>query len=152
MAISNLLVAMASHVSRFVARLFAVGPDAEAISERTRDRDDLFRFKVDFVGRRALPLVKGGARLAPSAKDDVERLIADWLGPAKARLKRGRTLYNLSVPRRVCGAGSFEAVTRQRSRLSIAPSDRTWPGRASDPVDGPQRVDWADRAVSDQKR
>ena len=77
-ALSNLLVAMAPHVSRFVTRLFQVGPDAAAISEATRAQDDLFRFKVDFVRRRALPLLKGGAKIARSQEDDaaVERLIA----------------------------------------------------------------------------
>ena len=32
--------------------------------EATRDQDDLFRFKVDFVRRRALPLLKGGAHVS----------------------------------------------------------------------------------------
>ena len=83
---SNLLVAMAGQVSRFVTRLFAIGPDAGAIGERTRAEDDLFRFKVDFVRRRALPLVKAGALVSRSAEDDaaVDRMIAGWLGPAKA--------------------------------------------------------------------
>lgn len=61
---STLLVGMAPHVSRFVARLFAVGPDAEVLAEVTRVYDDLFRFKIDFVRRRALPLLKGGAASA----------------------------------------------------------------------------------------
>ena len=56
---SNLLVAMGRHVSGFVNRLFNVGADARAIDQRTRELDDLFRFKVDFVRRRALPLLKG---------------------------------------------------------------------------------------------
>src|SRR4051812_5948672 len=55
-ALSNLLIAMAPHVSRFVTRLFDVGAPASAIAEATRAQDDLFRFKVDFVRRRALPL------------------------------------------------------------------------------------------------
>ena len=44
----------------------------------TRAQDDLFRFKVDFVRRRALPLLKGGAHAVRSADDDavVERLVA----------------------------------------------------------------------------
>ena len=66
---SNLLVAMAPHVSRFVARLFAVGPDTEALVAATRAYDDLFRFKADFVRRRVLPLLKGGAAVAASATD-----------------------------------------------------------------------------------
>jgi hypothetical protein len=48
-ALSNLLVGMAAHVSRFVSRLFDVDTDARAIAVQTREQDDLFRFKVDFV-------------------------------------------------------------------------------------------------------
>jgi NADPH-dependent glutamate synthase beta subunit-like oxidoreductase/NAD(P)H-flavin reductase len=75
---SNLLVAMAPHVSRFVTRLFQVDPEAAAIGVATRAQDDLFRFKVDFVRRRALPLLKGGARVERTADDDgaVTRLTA----------------------------------------------------------------------------
>ena len=70
LTISNLLVAMAPHVSRFVARLFAVEPRAAALAAVTRDQDDLFRFKVDFVRRKALPLVKGGAHQTAAPADD----------------------------------------------------------------------------------
>jgi len=75
---SELLVSMAPYVSRFVTRLFAIGPDMQAIGAATHAQDDLFRFKVDFVRRRALPLLKGHTTMEPSAEDDaaVERLIA----------------------------------------------------------------------------
>ena len=75
---SNLLVAMAPHVSRFVVRLFQVERAAEQISEATRACDVLFRFKTDFVRRRALPLLKGGAHVRATADDDafVERAAA----------------------------------------------------------------------------
>src|SRR3954468_18950490 len=76
-ALSNLLIAMAPHVSRFLKRLFDVDRPAAAIAASTRAQDDLFRFKVDFVRRRALPLLKGDARVPPIAADDaiVESLI-----------------------------------------------------------------------------
>jgi len=81
LALSNLLTGMAPHVSRFLRRLFDVDAPADAIAESTRAQDDLFRFKVDFVRRRALPLLKGGARVSVSAEDDavVEQMIADQL-------------------------------------------------------------------------
>ncbi len=64
----NLVVAMAPHVSRFVARLFGVGADAESLVAATRAYDVLFRFKIDFVRRRALPLLKHpSAAAAPGA-------------------------------------------------------------------------------------
>jgi len=76
-ALSNLLIAMAPHVSRFVTRLFDVDASAAALSEATRAQDDLFRFKVDFVRRRALPLLKSGAHVLSTPEDDaiVERLV-----------------------------------------------------------------------------
>src|SRR4051812_48846919 len=70
LAVSNLLIGMAPHVTRFLERLFDVDAPARAIAQATRDQDDLFRFKVDFVRRRALPLLKGGARVASTADDD----------------------------------------------------------------------------------
>jgi len=77
-ALSNLLIAMAPHVSRFVTRLFDVDRPAAAVADKTRAQDDLFRFKVDFVRRRALPLLKGGAHVTSSPEDDaiVEAMIA----------------------------------------------------------------------------
>ncbi|MBZ5557639.1 MAG: FAD-dependent oxidoreductase [Acidobacteriia bacterium] len=86
LAVSNLLTSMAPHVSRFLTRLFQVEPDARAIGDATRAQDDLFRFKVDFVRRRALPLVKldkaGGAPLTATPEDDaiVDQLIARSAG------------------------------------------------------------------------
>ena len=77
-ALSNLLIAMAPHVSRFLDRLFDVDAPAAAIAESTRAQDDLFRFKVDFVRRRALPLLKNGAHVAATPEDEaiVEALVA----------------------------------------------------------------------------
>ncbi len=74
---STLLVQMAPYVSRFIKRLFNIDGAADALAQATRDQDDLFRFKVDFVRRRALPLLKTGA-VAPSAEDDaiVEAMIS----------------------------------------------------------------------------
>ncbi len=66
---SNLVVAMAPHVSRFITRLFGVGAEAEALVAATRAYDVLFRFKIDFVRRRALPLLKGGAHVTATAED-----------------------------------------------------------------------------------
>ena len=67
---STLLVRMAPHVSAFLARLFQVGPQVETLAQATHAQDDLFRFKIDFVRRRALPLLKGGP-VAVNAADDV---------------------------------------------------------------------------------
>ena len=75
---SNLIVAMAPHVSRFVSALFGVGADAEALAAQTRAYDTLFRFKIDFVRRRALPLLKAGAHVEATADDHalVDQVVA----------------------------------------------------------------------------
>jgi NAD(P)H-flavin reductase/NADPH-dependent glutamate synthase beta subunit-like oxidoreductase len=65
----NIVVAMAPHVSRFISRLFSVGAEAESLAVATRAYDILFRFKIDFVRRRALPLLKGGAHVTATAED-----------------------------------------------------------------------------------
>jgi NADPH-dependent glutamate synthase beta subunit-like oxidoreductase/NAD(P)H-flavin reductase len=65
----NLIVLMAPHVSRFVARLFCIGPEAQALRATTAAYDDLFRFKIDFVRRRALPLLKGGTHSEATEAD-----------------------------------------------------------------------------------
>src|SRR6185436_4570711 len=70
LSLSNLLIGMAPHVSRFVKRLFDVDAPTAAIAQSTRDQDDLFRFKVDFVRRRALPLLKGGAHVVSTPQDE----------------------------------------------------------------------------------
>jgi NADPH-dependent glutamate synthase beta subunit-like oxidoreductase/NAD(P)H-flavin reductase len=66
---SELIVAMAPHVSRFLLRLFSIGPEAEALTAETRAYDDVFRFKIDFVRRRALPLLKTGKPVEATAED-----------------------------------------------------------------------------------
>jgi NADPH-dependent glutamate synthase beta subunit-like oxidoreductase/NAD(P)H-flavin reductase len=77
--LSRLLVTMAPHVSAFIRRLFDVGPDAAALSASTRAQDDLFRFKIDFVRRRALPLLKAAAPFVAIPDDDkhVLQLVGD---------------------------------------------------------------------------
>src|SRR5918993_2406141 len=83
---SNIIVAMAPHVSRFVSALFGVGPDAEALIAQTRAYDALFRFKIDFVRRRALPLLKAGAHVVATAEDHAlaERIVAGTADPEMA--------------------------------------------------------------------
>lgn len=77
---SDLLVRMAPHVSRFVATLFRVAAAADAIRTATESLDPLFRFKIDFVRKRALPLVKGGKHvpLDPADVSAVQALAAPW--------------------------------------------------------------------------
>jgi NADPH-dependent glutamate synthase beta subunit-like oxidoreductase/NAD(P)H-flavin reductase len=86
-ALSNLLVAMAPHVSRFIARLFHIQSSVDALTAITRGQDDLFRFKVDFVRRRVVPLVKAGRPVASTAEDEagIAALIAGTTGDPNSR-------------------------------------------------------------------
>ena len=68
--VSHLIVRMAPHVSRFVVQLFNVGESARSIDDYTNQLDPLFRFKADFVRKRALPLVKGGVHVALDPADE----------------------------------------------------------------------------------
>jgi NADPH-dependent glutamate synthase beta subunit-like oxidoreductase/NAD(P)H-flavin reductase len=117
-ALSNLLTAMAPHVSRFVARLFRVEGDASALSAATRAQDDLFRFKIDFVRRRSLPLIKGNATVAADLADDevVERLIAEQLGQTSADADPGAV--ELALARAGCAL-----LDREKSdKLAVTPA------------------------------
>ena len=97
----NIVVAMAPHVSRFIAALFSVGADAEALAEATRAYDVLFRFKIDFVRRRALPLLKGGAHVEAGADDHA---LAEEI---------------MFGTRQVAGALSFVASHDAETRLAV---------------------------------
>jgi hypothetical protein len=90
-ALSNLLVAMVPQVSRFLARLFDVAPAAGAQASATRAEYALFRFKVDFVRRRALPLLKGGTHATAAAADDAAvRALVGGVPAADAELAVAR--------------------------------------------------------------
>ena len=80
---------MAPHVSRFLARLFSIGAEAEAHGRADEAYDDLFRFKIDFVRRRALPLLKGGAHVEATADDHV---FVDGLLAAHRRMRARASL------------------------------------------------------------
>src|SRR5262245_31028887 len=114
-AVSNLLVSMGRHVSGFLNRLFSVDAGARAIDQRTRELDDLFRFKVDFVRRRALPLLKAGAHIERSTEDDavVARLVGDVDGDFELALARaGCGLLDLEKTDKAAAAAPIEALKR----------------------------------------
>ncbi|MEO8257303.1 MAG: FAD-dependent oxidoreductase [Acidobacteriota bacterium] len=75
---SRLLVSMAPYVSRFVARLFQIEAESAAVRRATSAQDDLFRFKIEFVRRRAWPLARAAATVSSTPDDDevVDRLTA----------------------------------------------------------------------------
>ena len=120
----NIVVAMAPHVSRFVAELFSVGPDVDALKAATRAYDALFRFKIDFVRRRALPLLKAGAHVEATAEDHalVARIIA-W-----RRIQPKRVARRWTMTRR-CGS----PPTAARSSI-VKPTDKAAGRRSGDRI------------------
>ena len=129
--LSNLLIAMGRHVSRFVTRLFQVEPDAAFLDEATRAQDALFRFKVDFVRRRALPLLKGGVAVPARPEDDeVVRRLTIGSGP-DLELAIARAGCQL-MDREKAGeskdllAGEMESLKRWCAARLHDPAFRTW--------------------------
>jgi len=119
---SNLIVAVAPHVSRFVTRLFGVGPEADEMRKATEAYDDLFRFKIDFVRRRALPLLKGGVHIEATAEDHarVESVASAAVDAELALARYGCSLLDREEVARSSGteedkaavAGNIESLKR----------------------------------------
>jgi len=138
--VSSLLTGMAPHVSRFVTRLFQVEGDATAVAAATRAQDDLFRFKGDFVRRRSLPLVKGGAHVATSTEDNaiVDRLIKEQLddprtvaeldpGDLELLVARvGCTLLDREKTDKAAVAAEVDALKRWAAARLHDPAYRHW--------------------------
>jgi len=97
-ALSRLLVAMAAHVSRFITRLFHIQARVGRLAAITGDQDDLFRFKVDLVRRRVIPLVKASAHITSTPED--EAAIATLI--AKPEIQVNRDDMELAVARAGC--------------------------------------------------
>src|SRR5436190_18990807 len=56
--VSALLVSVAERLGRFIARLFDIETEAEALAFATADQDPVFRFTFGFVRRRVRPHLK----------------------------------------------------------------------------------------------
>ena len=112
----NIVVAMAPHVSRFVSALFGVGADADALVAATRAYDVLFRFKIDFVRRRAVPLLKGGAHVEATADDHslVDQILGSQDGhDEEMRLAAyGCSLLDREATDKVAVAAEMESLKR----------------------------------------
>jgi NADPH-dependent glutamate synthase beta subunit-like oxidoreductase/NAD(P)H-flavin reductase len=130
----NIVVAMAPHVSRFVSELFGVGDDAEALKAATRAYDVLFRFKIDFVRRRALPLLKAGAHVEATADDHalVDRILdAEGAGSeghdAEMRLAAyGCSLLDKEATDKAAVAAEIESLKRWCAAHVHDPRYRGW--------------------------
>jgi len=136
-ALSDLIVRMAPHVSRFLARLFRVErAEADAV-EATRALDTLFRFKADFVRRRVLPLVKGGMKPALTEADaaEVEVLLAPFAGRTReaavaeagcALLERELAARTGSDADKAAVAADIDALKRWCAAFLHDPATRDW--------------------------
>ena len=122
----NIVVAMAPHVSRFVSALFSVGAEAAELAAATRAYDELFRFKIDFVRRRALPLLKGGAHVVATAEDHA--LVAPYLhGDSEVALAHyGCSLLDREATDKAGVADEIESLKRWCAAHIHDPRYRGW--------------------------
>jgi NADPH-dependent glutamate synthase beta subunit-like oxidoreductase/NAD(P)H-flavin reductase len=125
---SNLIVSMAPHVSRFVSALFGVGDDAASLIAQTRAYDTLFRFKIDFVRRRALPLLKAGAHVEATADDHalVERVVAGQPDPEMAVAAYGCSLLDRETTDKAGAAPEIESLKRWSAAHVHDPRFKNW--------------------------
>jgi hypothetical protein len=92
-ALSDAIVRLAPYVSRFVARLFRIEAEREALRARVLAHDPVFRFKIDFVRRRALTHLKSAADI------DAGRLReAESSSRRCARVPRGPSMHREGRP------------------------------------------------------
>jgi NADPH-dependent glutamate synthase beta subunit-like oxidoreductase/NAD(P)H-flavin reductase len=147
---SRLLVNMAPYVSRFLARLFQIGPELAAVRRATSDQDDLFRFKIEFVKRRAWPLAKAGAPVVSTPDDDVVvgRMIAGASAPDR-ELAIARAGCALLDQEKALGVAGERAAEGSRVTHAIESLKRWCAARVLDPAyrdwvifRGPETLDW----------
>jgi NAD(P)H-flavin reductase/NADPH-dependent glutamate synthase beta subunit-like oxidoreductase len=136
--VSDLIVRMAPHVSRFLTRLFGIESAAGEVRAWTHQLDPLFRFKSDFVRKRALPLVKGGRHVPRDPADVavVDRLAAPFvdLDGERAVAAAGCALLDREAALRESGsedekaavAADIEALKRWCASCLHDPMFRGW--------------------------
>ncbi|HMC83523.1 MAG TPA: pyridine nucleotide-disulfide oxidoreductase, partial [Candidatus Polarisedimenticolia bacterium] len=98
--VSDLLVRMGPHLSRFVARLFGVVEELQRIRTATRNEDPIFRFKVDFLRRRAQKNVQP-EHLPLLQQEEVDACVG--------KLLEGASDPELSLARLTCELMDLEA-------------------------------------------
>ncbi|HEY7791653.1 MAG TPA: FAD-dependent oxidoreductase, partial [Vicinamibacterales bacterium] len=146
--VSSLIVRMAPHVSRFLVRLFGDDEAAARLREETEALNALFHFKIDFVRRRALPLLKGPAQrpAAPTgasspvvATPEDEAIVATLIAGADAAdrelaiaragsalLEREAALKTAPEADRAAVARDIDALKRWCAAHLNDPVCRTW--------------------------
>src|SRR5256714_4054302 len=129
---SDLLIAAAPHLSRFVARLFRIEREREGLAESIRAQDPVFQFK-SFVQRRAtksFPAEKAAELDAEAADAALEALrraaFADTLGVDRelgvARMTARLLEWEKNYPKE--GARREEPWSDERARQAEAASKR----------------------------
>jgi NADPH-dependent glutamate synthase beta subunit-like oxidoreductase/NAD(P)H-flavin reductase len=110
-AVSEALLAGAPHLSRFVARLFGVEREREALLEGARGRGPLWDFKKEFAKKRLFKASAGSA----------------WKGTAvEASRAARRALVAMGAPASLLGAGSVdEELAVAQAILAIHEVDDT---------------------------
>src|SRR5215210_7437568 len=129
---SELLIAAAPHLSRFVARLFRVETERERLAESIRAQDPVFQFK-QFVQRRAtksFPAERAAALDVEAADAALERLrhaaFEDSLGEDRelgvARMAARLLEWEKNYPKE--GVRQEESWSEERARETSAAASR----------------------------
>ena len=137
-----LLIAMAAHVSRFVVRLFDVSSAAAGVATATHVEDDLFRFKVDFVRRRALPLLKTGPVASTADDEAIVRKLIGAVGVHDAELAVARA--GCALLDREKAGGSAAAASHA---VEIEALKRWCAARIHDPANNAEIFERHDSAI-----
>jgi NADPH-dependent glutamate synthase beta subunit-like oxidoreductase/NAD(P)H-flavin reductase len=98
--VSDLLVRMSPHLSRFVARLFGAEEALQSLREATRNEDPVFRFKVEILRRRVQRNV---------LPEHVPLLRHEEINAAVAKLLEGSPDPELALARLSCELMDLEA-------------------------------------------
>ncbi|MFO0551684.1 MAG: FAD-dependent oxidoreductase [Polyangiaceae bacterium] len=129
-AVSNVLLAVAPHVSRFVAKLFSIEDEVAALVDDTESRKPLWDFKRDVVKKRVLKPSAGKAFAArcdgvPSGElVDLARRIAvtslSSLGAARSLLGTGSTEEESAVADAVLALLEVDETGRKAAKAGGA--------------------------------
>jgi NAD(P)H-flavin reductase/NADPH-dependent glutamate synthase beta subunit-like oxidoreductase len=111
--VSRLLMTMSRRVSAFLARLFCIVEQADAARGATRAQDEIFRFKVEFVRRRVLPMLQKAPTGSVRAASGQAKVVDSLIGDAREDLE-------LAVARAACGLLDREAALGK----GAAPAER----------------------------
>jgi NADPH-dependent glutamate synthase beta subunit-like oxidoreductase/NAD(P)H-flavin reductase len=119
--VSEALLAAAPYVSRFVARLFGVERESEAMIEAARRRSALWHWKREFVKKRLFKANAGKAFTgSPAEASTIARRVLAALGAPAEALGTGSDDEELAIARAVLLLQDVDSVARKAAKAGGA--------------------------------